>query len=85
MSCQQRIYVGIASLCHVFSKCDSVLENDKDAGFLGCGVLLLTEIKIGKRAIFLENSVQDGRRNEVQPICEPQKKRMKRTWLTKNN
>ena len=37
------------------------------AGFLGCCVLLLIEITIEKRAIFLDNSVQEGRRNEVKP------------------
>ena len=70
----------------MFSKCDSVLQNDaKGAGFLGCCVLLLIEITIGKRAIFMDNSVQQGRRNEVKPICEAPKKPMKRIWLTMNN
>ena len=35
-----------------FSKCDSVSENDKGAGFFGCCVLLLIEITIGERNSF---------------------------------
>lgn len=66
--------MGIASLGNIFSKCDSVLQNDpKGAGFLGCCVLLLIEITIGKKVIFLDNSVQEGMRNEVKPICDAPK------------
>ena len=85
MSCQQRICVGIASLWNIFRKCDSVLQNGKSAGFLGCFVLLWTEIMIGKKASSLYNSFQEGRRKWVKTVCDAPKKRMKRTCLTNSN